>query len=134
MPKVLHDTTKVKVVAQDCKLAPSSFTYVRILLVKENVSRSSRSLGTMATPLVAMASNKPIVTCLDSHLLKIKLAITTTISCVPVDIHKSKVHVADMQLANASCTYVIKAFSTKASKTSSTKTFFDGKTTLGHNL
>jgi hypothetical protein len=41
----------------------------------------------MATPLVAMASNKPIVTCLDSHFLKIKLAITTNISCVPIYRH-----------------------------------------------
>jgi hypothetical protein len=61
-----YNTTKIRVIAQDCKLAPSSFTYARILSMKENLSKSSHSLGTMATLLVAMALNKLIVTCLGS--------------------------------------------------------------------
>jgi hypothetical protein len=96
MPKVLHDTTKVKVVAQDCKLAPSSFTYARNLSMKENIPRSSHSLGAMVTPLVAMASKKPIVKCLGSQLLDKKLTTTTNMSCVLTNIEISKVHVVDM--------------------------------------
>jgi hypothetical protein len=61
MPKVLHNTTKVRVVAQDCKLAPSHMqeTYHW----RKNMPRSSHSLGAMVTPLVAMASNKLIPNC-----------------------------------------------------------------------
>jgi hypothetical protein len=96
MPKVLHNTTKVRVVAQDCKLAPLSFTYARNLLVKENIPRSSHSLGAMVTLLVVVASNKSIVKCLGSQLLDKKLTTTTNMSCVLVNIDKLKVHVVDM--------------------------------------
>jgi len=66
MPKVLHNTTKIGIVAQYYILAPSSFTYAIILLTRENMSKISHSLGTMVTLLVVMALNKLIVTCLGS--------------------------------------------------------------------
>jgi hypothetical protein len=38
------------------------------------------------------------------------------------------------KLANEGCTYIVMVFSTKLSKTFSTKAFLDGKTPCGHNL
>ncbi len=124
--KSYTNTTKVRVVTQDCKLISLSFTYARILSMRENLSRSSHSLGTIIALLVTMASNKPIVTCLGSQLLNKKLTTIANSSCVLVDIHKSKVHVDNMKLTNASCPYVTKVFSNQVGKTSFTKTFFDG--------
>jgi hypothetical protein len=63
-----------------------------------------------------------------------KLTTIANTSCVPTDFHKSKVHMVDMQLVKVGHTYATKVFSTKASKILSTKMFFGGKTTLGHNL
>jgi predicted metalloprotease with PDZ domain len=54
-------------------------------------------------------------------------------SCTPTNIHRSKVNVAKKDV-DASYTYVTKVLSIKVAKISSTNTFFNGKTTFGHNL
>lgn len=76
------------------------------------------------------ATNKQTnITCLGSQLLHKKLTMAINISCAFVDIHRSKIHVA-----NVGCTYVANFFSLIVSKTSSTNNLFDGKTTFMHNL
>jgi hypothetical protein len=101
--------------------------------VRKNLSRSARSLIAVAAPLVLIALNKPIVTCLGSQLLDRKLTTTSNMSCTLANIHKSKVNVAKKDL-NASYTYVTKTISIKVGIISSTNFFFDGKITFEHNL
>jgi len=81
------------------------------------------NLGTM------LQINKQTSHVLGSQLLHKKLTITINISCAFVDIHRSKIHVA-----NVGCTYVANFFSLIVSKTFSTNNLFDGKTTFMHNL
>jgi hypothetical protein len=102
-------------------------------IVRKNLSRSARSLIAMVAPLVSIALNKLIVTCLGSQLLDRKLITTSNMSCTPTNIHRAKVNVAKKDV-NASYTYVTKVFSIKVGRISSANTFFDGKTTFGHNL
>lgn len=92
--------------------------------------RNAHSLTTMVAPLVSIALNKPTVTCLSSKLL-FNRKLTTNTSCALIDIHRSKVHVVERHVANASCTYVNKVFCTKVGRTFSTNTLFDKKQTLG---
>jgi hypothetical protein len=87
----------------------------------------------MVAPLVIVALNKLIVTCLGPQLLDTKLITTSNTSCTPTNIHRAKANVAKKDV-NASYTYVTKVFSIKVGKISSTNTFFDGETTFGHNL
>jgi len=87
----------------------------------------------MVAPFVSIALNKSIVTCLSSQLLDRKLTTTSNMSCTPTNIHISKVNVAKKDV-DANYTYVTKVFSIKVGKISSINTFFDGKTTFGHNL
>jgi len=47
--------------------------------------------------------------------------------------HLTKTQVAVKHFAKASCTNSVKVMFTKEGKTSSVKTFMDGKLTLGHN-
>lgn len=66
-----------------------------------------------------------------SQLLNKNLTITTITFSTLVNIHKSKVHVPNMQLASVGYTYVTKIFSTNVDKTSSTRFFLMGKPPLG---
>ncbi len=84
----------------------------------------------MAVPLVLVALNKLIVTCLGSKLLDRKLTTTSNRSCTLANIHRSKVNVAKKDV-NASYTYVTKVFSVKVVKISFTNTFLTGKQPLG---
>jgi hypothetical protein len=51
----------------------------------------------------------------------------------PLDIHISKVYVVVKHLANVGHTYSVLVVFTNARRTSSMKTFFDGKLTFKHN-
>jgi hypothetical protein len=52
-------------------------------------------------PLVSLTSNNPMVTCLTSKLLNMKLVTTMNMSCIdPFNIHKSKVQVIDKHKSN----------------------------------
>jgi hypothetical protein len=75
---------------------------------------------------VLQTNKQTNITCLGSQLLHKKLTMTVNISCAFVDIHTSKIHVA-----NVGCTYVANFFSLIVSKTSSTKSFLVGRQPLG---
>ncbi len=118
------------------KSASQSFHFLhrQIFLVRINMSNNSCNLRTIVMPHVSIISKRPIVTCFASQLLEIKLTTTTKMSCIPFDIHRSNAQLANTQLANVGCTYMVMIFSTKLGKTNSAKTFLNGKTTREHNL
>jgi hypothetical protein len=132
MLKLLQETIKLKAITQHCELGPSSLTYAikDFFSMKENLLRNIHNLTTMVARLVSISLNKPIVACLNSKLL-FDRKLTTNRSCALTNIHRSKVHVVERHVANTSCTYVIKLFSTKVGRTSSTNTLFDKKQHLG---
>jgi hypothetical protein len=71
---------------------------------------------------------------LSCAIVGLEIDTTTNILCALASIHISKVHVVDKLVTNITCIDVTKVFSIKASETSSTNNFFDGKITFGHSL
>jgi len=73
--------------------------------VRENLCNNCCSLQVVITPLVLVASNSSMVMCLNYHVLDKKL----NTSCVPLNIHKTKVQVVNKHV-NASCAWFVKFF------------------------
>jgi hypothetical protein len=67
------------------------------------------SLQAITTPLVLVASNNSMVMCLGYHVLAKKLTTIANTSCLPLNIHKSKVQVVNKHV-NASCAWFVKFF------------------------
>jgi hypothetical protein len=65
------------------------------------------------SPIVFVASNKPIDTYLGWQLDPKKFITKANISCAPFDIHKSKFVVVEIQSVNFGKTYICFVFSTK---------------------
>lgn len=87
----------------------------------------------MATPLVTIASNSPIMMCLGSQMVDIKLTIITKTSCGPLDICKLIVQVVVKHFAWGSCTNLVNVIFINVKKTYLVKTSMDKKLTFGHN-
>jgi hypothetical protein len=84
-----------------------------------------------AWPIVYFASNNPIVTYLCYQSNPKKLMIRTKILCAPLDIHKSKLLVTNIQFANFCKTYINFDFSTNLGNISWKNCFLEKKTTWG---
>jgi hypothetical protein len=69
-------------------------------IVIKKLFSSSYNLKTIATPVMFVTSNSPIVTCFASQSLKMKLTTMAKTSHVQLNIHRSKVQVVDKQSTN----------------------------------
>ncbi len=87
-----------------------------ILFLKSHASKSSIRFLTNTCPIVLTTLNKPRITYFGFPLNPKKFMTKTNTSCAPLDIHKSKLTIAQLQSFNENKTYVSLVFSTNSSK------------------
>ncbi len=104
-----------------------------ILFLKPYASKSSIKYLTNSCPIVLIASNKPRITCFDFQLDPQKIMTKINTSCAPLNMHKSKFVVAQLQSFNQGKTYISLVFSTQLGKTMFENNFREGNYTQGHN-
>jgi hypothetical protein len=75
--------------------------------------RNFVNLSTNACPIIYVAANKPIITCLGYQSNPKKYITRKNISCEPFYIHKSKLVMVKIKFINFGKTYTYFVFSTK---------------------
>ncbi len=104
-----------------------------ILFLKPYASKSSIRFLANACHVIFIASNKPRVTCFGFQLNPKKFMTKINTSCAPLDIHKSKLVVTQLQSFNKGKIYVSLVFSTNLDKIMFENNFWKGNCTWGHN-
>jgi hypothetical protein len=104
-----------------------------ILFLKPYAFKSWIRFLTNTCLILLVASNKPRVTCFGFQSNPKNFMTKTNTSCAPLDIHKSKLVVAQLQSFNISKTYVSLIFSTNSNKTVFENHFQEWNCIWGHN-
>ncbi len=102
-----------------------------ILFLNSYWSRNFVKLLINVCPIVYIAVNKPIVTCLGCQLDPKKFITKANISCTPFGIHKSKLVVVEIQFVNFGKTYICFVSSTKLNNISWKFCFLEGNIIIG---
>ncbi len=87
-----------------------------ILFLKSYASKSSIRFLANACPIILGTLNKPKVTCFGFQLDPKNFMSKINTSCAPLDIHKSKLLITQLQSFNKGKTYVSLVFSTNLDK------------------